>query len=75
MIENWEDLQKAAADFFDENSKMCYPLEPEGITGTSVGSGENGVGIVVHINSSQEIYDLVPDSFRDYKIYKMFDRK
>lgn len=74
MIERLEALQRAAADFFDENPKLCYPIEPDGITGTSIGLGNEGVGIIVHINSSKEIYDLVPASFREFKIYKSFER-
>lgn len=68
-----ESIELAAEEFFVKNEKNAHPLNPEGIVGTSIGFGEQGIGIIIHIKSSQEIYDLIPDTFNNFKIYKRFE--
>jgi hypothetical protein len=74
MVDNWEELVKAAELLFDENDALSVPLQVGGITGTSIGLGEDGIGIILHIESSQAVYDAIPDYFKGFKVYKRLER-
>ena len=68
-----KDIKLAAEEFFLQNEEVSHPLNPEGIIGTSIGFGEQGIGIIIHIKSSQEVYDVVPSTFKNFKVYKRFE--
>jgi hypothetical protein len=73
MIENWEELVKAAELLFDQNDKLSVPVQVGGITGTSIGLGEHGIGIIVHIESSKAVFDALPDEFMSFNVYKKWE--
>jgi hypothetical protein len=75
MIDNWETLVGAAEQLFDEYEAQTAPLDPTGITGTSIGLGETCIGIIVHIQSSQSVADSLPDIYKNFQVYKRFESK
>lgn len=65
------DIITAAEKFYDE---FYSATDYEGITGTSVWSGPEGVGILVHIRSSEGVLNEIPDSYVGFKLYKKLEQ-
>jgi len=69
LMNNFEDVKKAAEDFYDENLNLTFEKDPDGISGTSVGMENEIIGIIVHMRKNITI----PTKYKEIPLFKRIE--
>lgn len=68
-----DDIKKTSLLFIDEYSNLVDPYTLGGIKDISICSRDGILGIIVHITSSKEAFDLIPSQYNNYPVYKVLE--